>query len=141
MINSESIDFEKSLKEITKNIRNIVTHDYLVVIISDFYRYSEEVSKHISYLSKHNDVLLAKVYDPMEYEPEAVKMIGGDGREQIVIDGGSKQVRNKFKEGFEKDFVNFESQMKKNKIPVLKFNTIVPIDTQLKELLKKKRAK
>ena len=37
------------------------------------------------------------------------------------------------------DIQDFESEMKKHRIPVLKFDTIDPVDEQLKNMLTRKR--
>jgi len=54
----KSFDFEQSLVETISKLHNVITHDYLVFIISDFYRYSDSVVQYLSQLSKHNDLIL-----------------------------------------------------------------------------------
>jgi len=133
---SSPIRLEEALKETMLKIRNIVSHDFLIIIISDFMRYSPEVIKFISHLAQHNDVILAKVFDPMERDIPAAKVIAGDGEKQIVMDGESKRLRDKFQEGFDQDYTNFETQMKKHRIPLMKIDTITAVDEQLKEIFK-----
>ena len=133
---SSPVKLEEALKETMLKIRNIVSHDFLIIIISDFMRYSPEVIKFISHLAQHNDVILAKVFDPMERDIPAAKVIAGDGEKQIVIDGESKRLREKFQEGFDHDYANFETQMKKHRIPLMMIDTITAVDEQLKEVFK-----
>ena len=133
---SSPVKLEEALKETMLKIRNIVSHDFLIIIISDFMRYSPEVIKFISHLAQHNDVILAKVFDPMERDIPAAKVIAGDGEKQIVIDGESKRLREKFQEGFDHDYTNFETQMKKHRIPLMMIDTITAVDEQLKEVFK-----
>ena len=133
---SSPLKFEEALKETVSKIRNMVSHDFLIIVISDFHRYSPEVIKFISRLAQHNDVILAKVFDPMERDIPAAKVIAGDGRKQIVIDGESKRLREKFQEGFDQDYADFETQMKKHRIPLMMIDTIAPVDEQLKEIFK-----
>ena len=130
------VKFEEALKETASKIRNIVTHDFMIIIISDFMRYSPEVIKFISSMAQHNDVILAKVYDPMEQDIPSEKVITGDGEKQIVMDGENKRLRQKFREGFEQDYANFETEMKKHRIPLMLIDTITAVDEQLKEILK-----
>lgn len=127
---------EGALRETMLKIRNIVTHDFLVVIISDFHRYSPEVIKFISQLSMHNDVILAKVADPMEQEIPDARFIAGDVQTQITVDGTSKKLRNSFHEGFETDYQSFQTHMKKHRIPVFTVNTTEPLDRQIKDIFK-----
>lgn len=123
---------QDSLNNAISKIKNLVTHDYLVVIISDFIHYSDQVIQAVSYISKHNDVVLVKVYDPMEREIPVEKITLGDQKKQIVADGKSTSISANFTAGFDNDFQEFESKMKKHKVPVLKMNTIDAIEDQLR---------
>ncbi len=134
--NSAPIQFESAIKEAYAKIRNIVTHDFLIVIISDFLRYSPQTIKNISSLAQHNDVILAKVFDPLERDIPSTKLIAGDEEKQVLIDGQSKKIQQRFLDGFEQDYISFESQMKKHRIPLLKFDTVTDVDEQLKDILK-----
>ena len=134
--NTAPLNFEKAVKEIFLKVRNIVTHDFLVIIISDFQRYSPEVIKNITYISQHNDVVLVKVYDPMERNIPKTKIIAGNLEKQVIVDGAKKGVKENFERGFDKDYENFQGQMKKHRIPLILVDTITAVDTQLKEILK-----
>ena len=137
--NSLPIQFEKTLKETIAKVRNIVTHDFLIIIISDFHRYTPGIIKFISQLSQHNDVVLAKVFDPMERDIPGTKLVASDGKKQILINGKDKNLRQKFREGFDMDYSDFETQMKKHRIPLMLIDTISDVDIQLKEILKGRR--
>ena len=134
---SAPVAFEESLQKVTRRIMNVVSHDYLVVIISDFYRYSPQTIKAISLLAYHNDVILAKIMDPMEKNIPATNFIAGDRENQINVKGISAELRDKFQSGFEKDVKSFEAEMRKKRIPLFMLNTIDPVDRQLKDLFKK----
>ena len=133
---STPLDFQASLKEVFAKIRNIVTHDFLIIIIGDFHRYSPEVVKRIIQISQHNDVILSKVYDPMERTIPSTSLIAGDGEKQLVIDGRNKQITANFEKGFDQDFADFSAQMKKHRIPIILTDTVTNVDEQLKETLK-----
>ncbi len=134
---SEPVEFETALNQVTQRIMNIVTHDYLVVIISDFHRYSAKTIKSVSMLGQHNDVILAKIMDPMERDLPETSFIASDRNQQILVTGKSTEIRKKFKSGFEQDLINFEAEMRKHRIPVLVLDTIDPIDQQLRNLFSK----
>ena len=135
---SAPIQFEESLREVTMKIMNIVTHDFLVVIISDFHRYSPEVIKYITQISLHNDILLAKVTDPMERDIPTAKFIAGDLQTQITVDGTSKKLRNRFMEGYDSDVHTFQDKMKKHGIPLFTINTTEALEQQIKDIFKGK---
>jgi uncharacterized protein (DUF58 family) len=134
---SAPVDFEPSLKDVMARVRNIVTHDFLVVVISDFHRYAPEVMKYAKQLAQHNDVLLAKIYDPMERNIPNEKFVAANAHQQVSVDGKKKHLREKFEEGFDSDFSDFKTELKKHRIPVFSLNTIDPLEDQIKEYFKK----
>jgi len=137
LIDSKPIEFEKALAETLAKVKNIVTHDFLVVVISDFQRYRPELIKFITRISRHNDVILAKVYDPMEQSIPKKKLVAGNGEKQLLIDGENESLRQEFKEDFDGQFEKFKVEMKKHQIPVLSIDTVHETDVQLKELFKR----
>ncbi|MEP0712502.1 MAG: DUF58 domain-containing protein, partial [Algoriphagus sp.] len=134
-----STDYQDTLKEVSKKVRNIVTHDYLVVLISDFHRYSPDVTRFISQIAQHNDVVLVKVFDPLERDIPKIKFVAGDFDTQVTVDGGKKTLRSSFQTGFDEDFQSFSAQMKKHRVPIISLDTVVPIDEQMKSVFKKAR--
>ncbi|GAB3229474.1 DUF58 domain-containing protein [Algoriphagus aestuariicola] len=137
LVNSKPGSFDDLLKEVTAKTQNIVTHDFMIIIISDFHRYSANVLKSISILSQHNDVVLAKVSDPFERDIAAVKFVAGDEQTQVAVDGKEQSLRLKFEEGFDADFRNFQVKLKKHRIPIFQVDTVQPIEDQIKDLFKK----
>ncbi len=135
---SVSQGYDDLLHDAMKKIRNIVTHDFLVVIIGDFHRYSPDVIKFISQIGLHNDVIVAKVTDPFERDIPDTKFVAGDGKTQITVEGSNKKLQSRFAEGFDSDLLSFKSQMKKYRIPVFTVNTVDPVDQQIKEVFKGK---
>ncbi|MGI9530302.1 DUF58 domain-containing protein [Lutimonas sp.] len=134
---STPVEFESALSETLNKIKNIVTHDFLIVLISDFHRYRPEVVKFITRISQHNDVILAKVFDPMEQNIPDKKFIAGAQGKQLSIDGHDQKIRQDFKTEFDDQFEKFKEEMKKHGIPVLSVDTINETDVQLKQLFKR----
>ncbi|OIQ41278.1 MAG: hypothetical protein BM563_00915 [Bacteroidetes bacterium MedPE-SWsnd-G1] len=139
LIDSESVNHAEASSVVFKKIRNIVTHDFLIVVISDFRRYSKDVIKNIAQMAQNNDVILAKVFDPMERDIPKTKLVIGDTKKQLNVDGKNRSIQQEFSKGFDTDFQNFENEMKKHRIPVLKFDTVQPVDDQLKNMLSNKK--
>lgn len=130
--------FQEILKEVTKQTRNLVTHDFTIFLISDFNRHDPQVVRSLSLLAGHNDLILVKVYDPLEREIPSQKIIVGDQVTQISVTGTSKQIREKFTEGFDQKFRDFETQLKRHQIPLILIDTVRGMEDQLKELFKNK---
>ena len=132
---SKAVKYSENLRETLRRIQNIVTHDFLVIIISDFMRYSPEVIKFIAGLARRNDVVLAKIYDPMEENIMHDKFVAGSEDSQVFVEGDSSKIKEKFKNGFNSDLSSFETEMKKHKVSLLTLNTVEDVDKQIKELL------
>lgn len=134
---SDPVEFDKALSVTLGKVKNIVTHDFLVILISDFHRYSPELIKFLTRISLHNDLILAKVYDPLERDIPKTKLIAGDSKKQLELDGNNAVLRDKFEQVFDADFERFKEHMKKHRIPVISINTTEDTDKQLKEILKR----
>ena len=72
----------------------IVTHDWLVLVVSDFDGAGETTLRHLSGISRRNDVILALVHDPSAQEiPETGRIVVGDGVLQVELDLADARVR------------------------------------------------
>lgn len=137
LIDSKPVEIDKALSETLAKVKNIVTHDFLVVVISDFQRYRPELVQFLTRISRHNDVVLAKIYDPMEKEIPNKKIVAGTDEKQVILDGENSALRAEFKTEYDSSFEKFKVQMKKHRIPVLSIDTITETDVQLKQLFKR----
>jgi uncharacterized protein (DUF58 family) len=131
----KEFDFEKTLAEVIAKLNNIITHDYLVIIISDFYRNSKPVIQYLSQLSAHNDLILIKVYDKMEEQLPSEKLVISNRTHQINIDGKNKKLIKEISSGFDSDLKKFKSELEKYEITLIKINTSDPVIDQLMEVL------
>lgn len=131
---------QNSLNQGLKHANQVVTHDYLVVLISDLHSFNNETIKNIIRLRKRNDVIVAQVTDPGEDVLSMDNLVITDGEFQTRI-GKSR----KLKADFDKDISTKKEQLlsgfKKYSIPYFQINTLNPAAKQLRELLAGKRIK
>jgi len=130
----KDFDFEKSLVEMISKLHNIITHDYLVFIISDFYRYSDSVVKYMSRLSMHNDLILIKVFDKLEEQIPPEEIVVSNKAYQVNIDGKNKKLKRELNMDFDDNYKKFKSALEKYGITLFKINTSDPIEDQLMEV-------
>ncbi len=130
----KEFDFESSLVEMVSKLHNVITHDFLVFIISDFHRYSDSVVKYFSQLSLHNDVILIKVYDKMEEQLPSEKIVISNKNYQVNIDGKNKKLKDKLNTDFDNNYKSFKSELEKYEISMFKINTDQPVEDQLMEV-------
>lgn len=133
LVESKKMNFEEVFKSVIAKVRNVVTHDYLIFVISDFYRYSPKVLKSIKELSLHNDVVLIKIDDPLEANIPDEKIVIGQDDLQLVMDGTKNKLRKNIIENYKDNLSSYEFQLKKFGIPLLKFSTSDDLEIQIKE--------
>ena len=76
-----------ALARALQTLERSIGHDYLVVLISDFYGWDEQTLKIIRSISQHNDIICSLVFDPLERDiSSASKLVVSDGRYQLEID-------------------------------------------------------
>jgi uncharacterized protein (DUF58 family) len=137
----EQFDFSESLKQMTSKLHNIITHDYLVIIISDFYRYHKETIKSLSVLSQHNDVVLIKVYDEFEEKIPKDNITLSNRSTQITVNGKTNQFAEKLQDDFNANYKEFKAEVEKYNITLFKVNTHDAIEKQLLEIFTNYQAK
>ncbi|TPE46949.1 DUF58 domain-containing protein [Amaricoccus solimangrovi] len=72
----------------------IVTHDWLLVVVSDFDGAGDATLETLTRISRGNDIVLAIVHDPSAHEiPEKGRIVVGDGRLQVELDFADARVR------------------------------------------------
>jgi uncharacterized protein (DUF58 family) len=121
------------LKSLTQ-AHQLVTHDFLVIVISDFGRFNDEVMKVIIQLSRHNDVIAAQVSDPVEEKLPDANLVLGDGTYQLSVDQKKRSRDAIHRERMEKN-QHLRFQMKRFGIPFLKFNTLDTASSQLRQMV------
>lgn len=133
---SEPINFQESLKEAIQKVRNLVSHDFSVFFISDFYRYSEDVLKFLVETARKNDVTLLQVTDPMERDIPQQYWIAGNDQHQVEVKGQQKETSKAFQNHFDEARDAFNRNLQKHRIPLLSFTTSAPIEEQLKDFFR-----
>jgi hypothetical protein len=116
----------------------MATHDYVIMVVSDFYDITALAKKHLIQLSKHNDVILTRITDPLEEKLPKNKLVLSDGDLQLMWESGKKNSGKKYEDSYRDEKGSFLTDMEKYGIPVIMLNTIDSIDVQLKSLFKTK---
>lgn len=128
----------KVLEQTLLKAVSLATHDYLIIVISDFYEITNTAKKHLIQLAKHNDVILGRITDPLEEKLPKDKLVLSDGNLQLLWDFKKRNSGEKYENTFKKEKNSFLDDMKKHGIPVMELSTIDTIDVQLKSLFKSK---
>ena len=125
-----------ALNDALRLLERSVSHDYLVVLISDFYGWDEKSMDIIRQISAHNDIICSLIYDPLEQSiSNAHSLVISDGRYQLEIDPSQHDVGDKFEASFKSSVAQVRGHLRLHNIPVLPVDTITPVTDQLREKL------
>lgn len=82
------------LNRALRHAAGILTHDWLLIVISDFDGADDDTLRLLVDIAARNDVVMALVHDPIAHEtPESGRLVVGDGRLQVELDFADAQVR------------------------------------------------
>src|SRR5262249_39945985 len=91
------------LNEALRHAHRIAPHDGLVLLISDGDGGDEETRRIVTEIARHNDVLVAFVFDPLEGDlPDAGRLVVSDGARQLEVDAAGKGLRASFRDEFDR---------------------------------------
>lgn len=131
----------RALGNALKLLERRTGHDYLVVIISDFFGWDDEALKTIKRISRHNDIICSLVFDPLERDiSQAQSLVVSDGHYQLEIEPERHDLGEKFETSFQNSMAQVQGELKRHHIPVLPVDTVTAVSEQLREKLGGQRA-
>ena len=128
---AKNTDNETLLNNTMMALRQLKPVNHLIIFISDFLHYMPSVKQEMAAQSRHNDVVLFKVNDPLELALGDDKWVLSDSQLQISFDGKKADNDKKFTEFNDQRKDQFSQEMLNIGIPILQFNTVEPIHKQL----------
>ena len=116
--NAEPSD-ASGLNRALERATNIAHHDFLVVLITDYYGDDDTTHRHVTRLAAHNDVLAALVYDPAGIRFTASgPMTATDSRSSVMIPEGDQFGRD-FEQAFRRRCERLRDRLRSIRIPIL----------------------
>jgi uncharacterized protein (DUF58 family) len=114
----------------------LARHDHLVVVVSDMDGADDETNTRLNLLTRHNDVVVVLVYDPLERElPDASLLVVSDGELQLEVDARNATLRSEFTQAFQETVDSGRKELHKRKVPMLPISTAEPVSAQVRALL------
>ena len=124
------------INQVLRKAVRLATHDHLVVLISDLDGADDETTALLRRISRHNDVLVALVYDPLEEQlPDASRLVVSDGELQLEFDSSDGELRAAFERVFQERLDSGRLELHKRNIPMLPISTAEPVAGQVRALL------
>lgn len=113
----------------------MVHHDALIILVSDFYGIDEQSEKMITRLAAHNDVLALYPFDPMRHNPANRRMTMGNGRHKMEIDFSNRSIREKIFNDYQEEQERISHFLRKLSAPLLMINNEYDVSEQLRKYL------
>jgi uncharacterized protein (DUF58 family) len=124
------------LDEVLRRASRLATHDFLVVLISDAAGASPDTRQLLTTIARHNDVLIALVFDPLEDNlPAAGRLVVSDGERQMEVDTGAASLRGEFRREFEDRLAAARRFLLTRDVPVLLLRTDADVTDQFRRAL------
>lgn len=112
-----------------------ITHDTLVVIVSDFFGVNEQTERLTTRMAEHNDVLALLVHDPIRLQPAVHNLTVSDGSLQMEIDFADKRVRGKIAKDYGDEQIHIKRFLSKLAAPMLMISNEGDVVDQVRRLL------
>jgi len=125
-----------SLNRALEMAQSSISHDYLVIIISDFHGCGTAALKILARLSRHNDVICLPVYDPLERDiDQADGLLVSDGTRPFSIDIGASDFGHRFARAFDQEQASLFASLRRSGAEVLPLQTTSAAVEQLRQYL------
>ena len=113
-----------SLNDELKRLRRIARPGSLVFLISDFYDIDQDTANHLQFISRHSDIQVIQVVDPLEMVPPPPERYAiTNGEDSGVLNTRSKKGRKKFQEFISQHHQDIQELTRKYNIPLIRLST------------------
>jgi uncharacterized protein (DUF58 family) len=123
------------LKKMLHQTASMITHDYVVTVISDFSMLDGEIHQALVGLSKRNDVILVHITDPMDVQLPEGKLVLGNGKYQISWNNQKKNWGKKYQDTYAQLQNELNEKLRQYNIPVMILDTVTPVNNQLTDIM------
>ena len=134
-LSTQSQSHPGALNEALTRAVNLTSHDYLIVLITDYNGDDTQTAQLISQLAAKNDLLAALIYDPLGISiNNRLPLDATDGQQQVTIPV-NKQLSRQFQQAFIERCETLRQRLRSIRIPILPIGTQDEVVDQLREAL------
>jgi uncharacterized protein (DUF58 family) len=119
------------LNDILHKTGTLVTHDYVVTVISDFSVVNEDTFRYLQHIAAHNDVMLVHITDPLEAALPDGSLVLSDGIRQVLWNNNSRHNGQHYAEDFEVMKSTLTERCRNYRIPVIFIDTGAAVSSQI----------
>lgn len=131
----------QSMAAVLADTRRIAKPGSAVFIISDFHDFDPHSEQQLFELSRHSDVTLMHVYDPLEKRlAGSAQLALSNGQERCVVPAHDPGFQRAYRDDFEHRLEQLAHSCQRLKLPLLSYATNEPVQSLLRERFGKRRA-
>ena len=120
-----SFDSKYRFNEALIRVRHVVQPGSLVYIFSDFSSFNEECRKQMFQLSKHNQLEVYLLSDPLEKEaPSFGTYVMSDGKSNAWINSSNTNIRRLYSDAFDKHQQNLSEELRSCRVTLNLLSTV-----------------
>ena len=124
----------EQLNTALNQLRQIVTHDALIVLVSDFAGINDETLTLIQEMRNHNDIIAASIYDALlEKWPERGQLTVMHNDQQARFDLDNRRTSETLRKNLRQRVIDMKQQVNRLGVPAFGINTNRPVNEQLRE--------
>lgn len=118
----------RSLSHALLRLRRVAKPGSILVLISDFYNMDTDSERHLSQLSRHNDILAYHVCDPLELTPpEPAQYAITNGEQELLLDTTLDAVRFSYQFYCEQRITTLQAQCKRLQIQYMQITGLTDL--------------
>jgi uncharacterized protein (DUF58 family) len=122
--------------EVLDRANRLATHDFLVVVISDFHGHDETTFRSLRRMRHHNDMIAVLVHDPSASNlPRSRDFVVTDGQLQVELPVGDQRSREKLQASSSGRIARVLELQNQLQMPVMPLSTVEDVSIQLHRLL------
>ncbi len=120
-----SFDSKYRFNEALIRVRHVVQPGSLVYIFSDFSSFNEECRKQMFQLSKHNQLEVYLLSDPLEKEaPSFGTYVMSDGKSNVWINSSNTNIRRLYSDAFDKHQQSLSEELRSCRVTLNLLSTV-----------------
>ncbi len=125
-----------SLTHALARLRHVVRPGSQIVVLSDFRHLDADGERHLSYLSKHNDLLAVFIFDALERElPPPGRYNVSDGHDIFAIDTRGAKQRRHYRQQFDQRRQSIDTLFRKHGVKLFDMATDDDVVAVLRRVL------
>jgi uncharacterized protein (DUF58 family) len=124
------------VNEVLYRALRLVSHDFLIMSISDGFGVDDGTFRLGTQIAAHNDVIVVFIYDVLEAElPNAGRLVFGQAGRQLEVDSAAATLRQKFNTRFQDRFNSIQHFCRQRRVPRITINTEEDVAEQVRAQL------